>query len=199
MILRDAVQEGIDDGTIRADLDPFLISMYLMISFMGILSMEDKWKRAIEAEGGQLREVLPGILPVHFTGYQERRITGKSTSHRKNGRASMTIKVAITGAAGRMGTMVIDAMKAVPENGVGCRLWHRRNGKLLAGGMTVSNASELRDILARKRPDVLIESHHQMKKDAPSGTAMAAVEILKRASTLGRASRWRRGAWRNQK
>jgi len=51
MILRDAVQEGIDDGTIRADLDPWLISMYLMISFMGILSMEDKWKRVIEAEG----------------------------------------------------------------------------------------------------------------------------------------------------
>lgn len=51
MILRDAVQEGIDDGTIRADLDPWLISMYLMISFMSILSMEDKWKRVIEAEG----------------------------------------------------------------------------------------------------------------------------------------------------
>lgn len=51
MILRDAVQEGIDDGTIRGDIDPFLISMYLMISFMGILSMEDKWKRVIEVEG----------------------------------------------------------------------------------------------------------------------------------------------------
>jgi TetR/AcrR family transcriptional regulator len=50
-ILQDAIQEGIDDGTIRADLDPFLTSMYLMISFMGILSMEDKWKRVIEAEG----------------------------------------------------------------------------------------------------------------------------------------------------
>jgi AcrR family transcriptional regulator len=50
-ILQEAIQEGIDDGTIRADLDPFLTSMYLMISFMGILSMEDKWKRVIEAEG----------------------------------------------------------------------------------------------------------------------------------------------------
>lgn len=50
-ILRDAVREGIDDGTIRADLDPFLISMYLMVSFMSILSMEDKWKLVIEAEG----------------------------------------------------------------------------------------------------------------------------------------------------
>lgn len=51
MILRDAIQEGIDDGTIRADIDPFLTSMYLMISFMGILSMENKWKLVIEAEG----------------------------------------------------------------------------------------------------------------------------------------------------
>jgi TetR/AcrR family transcriptional regulator len=51
MILRDAIQEGIDDKTIRADLDPFLTSMYLMISFMGILSMENKWKLVIEAEG----------------------------------------------------------------------------------------------------------------------------------------------------
>ncbi len=51
LILQDAVQEGIDDGTIREDLDPFLTSMYLMISFMGILSMENKWKMVIEEEG----------------------------------------------------------------------------------------------------------------------------------------------------
>ena len=51
LILCDAIQEGINDGTIRADLDPFLTSMFLMISFMGILSLEDKWKRVIEAEG----------------------------------------------------------------------------------------------------------------------------------------------------
>lgn len=50
-MLADAVREGIDDGTIRADLDPFLTSMYLMTSFMGILSMEQKWRLAIEAEG----------------------------------------------------------------------------------------------------------------------------------------------------
>jgi TetR/AcrR family transcriptional regulator len=51
MILQDAIQEGIGDGTIRADFDPFLTSMYLMIFFMGILSMENKWKLVIEAEG----------------------------------------------------------------------------------------------------------------------------------------------------
>jgi|WetSurMetagenome_2_1015567.scaffolds.fasta_scaffold05038_6 TetR/AcrR family transcriptional regulator len=51
LILRDAVREGIGDGTVRADLDPWLTSMYLMISFMDVLSMEDKWKQVIEAEG----------------------------------------------------------------------------------------------------------------------------------------------------
>jgi AcrR family transcriptional regulator len=50
-ILQDAILEGIDDTTIRADLNPFLTSMYLMISFMGILSMENKWKLVIEEEG----------------------------------------------------------------------------------------------------------------------------------------------------
>jgi TetR/AcrR family transcriptional regulator len=51
MILQDAIQEGIDDRTIRADLDPFLASMYLMISFMDILSIENKWKLVIEEKG----------------------------------------------------------------------------------------------------------------------------------------------------
>jgi TetR/AcrR family transcriptional regulator len=50
-ILQDAVQEGIDDKTIRADLDPFLASMYLMISFMGILSLENRWKLVVASEG----------------------------------------------------------------------------------------------------------------------------------------------------
>lgn len=68
-ILQDAIREGIGDGTIRADLDPFLSSMYLMISFMGILSLENKWKLVIEAEGfsyGQFtceffRFIIPAI------------------------------------------------------------------------------------------------------------------------------------------
>jgi TetR/AcrR family transcriptional regulator len=70
-ILEDAIREGIDDGTIRADLDPFLTSMYLMISFMGILSLEDKWKLVIEAEGFSneqfssefFRVIIPAISP----------------------------------------------------------------------------------------------------------------------------------------
>ena len=69
MILQDAIQEGINDGTIRADLDPFLTSMYLMISFMGVLSLENKWKLVIESKGLNneqfcsefLRYIIPAI------------------------------------------------------------------------------------------------------------------------------------------
>jgi TetR/AcrR family transcriptional regulator len=68
-ILQDAIREGISDGTIRADLDPFLSSMYLTISFMGILSLENRWKLVIGAEGfseGQFtsqffRFIIPAI------------------------------------------------------------------------------------------------------------------------------------------
>jgi len=85
MILRDAVQEGIDDGTIRADLDSFLISMYLMISFMGILSMEDKWKRVIEAEGFSYeqfsREFFRFITPAVSTGEKAHLFTYDSATN----------------------------------------------------------------------------------------------------------------------
>lgn len=51
LILRDAIQEGILDGSIRADLDPFLTSMYLMLTFMNVLSLENKWKIVLLDEG----------------------------------------------------------------------------------------------------------------------------------------------------
>ncbi len=71
LILRDAIREGIRDGSIRADIDPFLASMYLMTSFMNILSMEDKWKQVIgdagfsfeQYAGEFLRFIIPALSP----------------------------------------------------------------------------------------------------------------------------------------
>jgi AcrR family transcriptional regulator len=81
MILRDAIQEGIEDGTIRDDLDPFLISMYLMIAFMGILSMEAKWKRVIKSEGFSYeqysREFFRFITPAVSSGEKSHTMDGK--------------------------------------------------------------------------------------------------------------------------
>lgn len=77
-MLADAVREGIDDGTIRADLDPFLTSMYLMTSFMGILSMEQRWRLAIEAEGFSYDrfadEFFRFIMPAISAGGRSRNI-----------------------------------------------------------------------------------------------------------------------------
>jgi len=71
-ILQDAIGKGIDDGTIRADLDPFLASMYLMISFMGILSLENRWRLVVGAEGFSYEQFASGffrfILPAISTG-----------------------------------------------------------------------------------------------------------------------------------
>jgi AcrR family transcriptional regulator len=49
--MSDAIKEGIRDGTVRDDMDPFLISMYLTVTSMSILSMNDQWKNLIEKEG----------------------------------------------------------------------------------------------------------------------------------------------------
>ena len=80
-ILQDAIQKGIDDGSIRADLDPFLTSMYLMISFMGILSVENKWKHVIETEGfsyGQFTsEFFRFIIPAISSGEKTHKLDDK--------------------------------------------------------------------------------------------------------------------------
>ncbi|MGD9779215.1 TetR/AcrR family transcriptional regulator [Methanomethylovorans sp.] len=79
LILRDAIKEGIDDGTIRDDLDPFLTSMYLMISFMGILSMENKWKLVIEAEGFSYKQ-----FASEFFRFITPAISSAGMSHKMN-------------------------------------------------------------------------------------------------------------------
>ncbi|WP_332449749.1 TetR/AcrR family transcriptional regulator [Methanoculleus sp.] len=86
LMLQGAIAEGIDDGTIRADLDPFLTSMYLMISFMGILSLEKRWKLAIEGEGFSyeqfasefFRFITPAIAPDGRTHNADLRDFGPS-------------------------------------------------------------------------------------------------------------------------
>ncbi len=75
-ILQDAIQEGIGDKTIQADLDPFLTSMYLMISFMGTLSLENRWRLVVEAEGfsyGQFTsEFFRFMMPAISSGDKSR-------------------------------------------------------------------------------------------------------------------------------
>ena len=176
----------------------------------------------------------------------------------------MTTKVAICGANGRMGTLIIEEMRKSGGEELVAGFDVVGEGKVLPGGVAVSHASKLSEVLAKTKPDVLIdftiaaaatenvctaaasgvnmvvgttgisedqlrrmhnaiadgkvaavispnyslgvnlfwrllmiaaealpdydveivEAHHNQKKDAPSGTALAALEVLK--STLGK-------------
>jgi len=172
------------------------------------------------------------------------------------------IKVAVTGALGRMGTLVIQELSRQEDMKLAAGLDIIGEGKPLIEGVSVMHSSKLREVLSLIKPDVLIdftetnaafqnvldaadigidlvvgttgfkqeqiiqmreaiegnvaavispnfslgvnvfwklialaaetlkgydieviEAHHNLKKDAPSGTALAALEILKK--TLG--------------
>jgi 4-hydroxy-tetrahydrodipicolinate reductase len=174
------------------------------------------------------------------------------------------IKVAVTGALGRMGTLVIQEVAKAEDMRLVAGLDVVGAGRHLQGDVAVSDATELKDVLALARPDVLIdftsaaasvqnaltaadmgvnlvvgttgftqeqhaqmknaiegrvtavispnfsvgvnifwrliasaaealkdfdieviEAHHNQKKDAPSGTALATVEVLKKALGAG--------------
>ena len=71
-LLCGAVSQGISDGTIRDDLDPYEITLYLMITFMSILSLDDKWKALIEGRGIRfedfIRDFMRFITPAVSSG-----------------------------------------------------------------------------------------------------------------------------------
>lgn len=67
------------------------------------------------------------------------------------------IKVAVAGAAGRMGTLVIQEIAKYDDMRLVAGLDVAGIGKHLLGDVTVSDASMLRDVLASTRPDVLID------------------------------------------
>ncbi len=182
------------------------------------------------------------------------------------------IKVAVTGALGRMGSLVIEEIKKSGDMELVAGFDIRGAGKPLLGDVHVSEAIDLEKVLTRIRPDVLIdftsasaavgtvtsaaetgvnlvvgttgfsegqldqmksainghvaavispnfiigvnvfwrllaeaattlkdydieviEAHHNQKKDAPSGTALAAVDVLKNATGITQVVHGRKG------
>ena len=66
----DTIREGIDDGTIRNDIDPFLLTMYLMTTLMSVLSLTRPWLYVLDQEGVSqetfAKEFARFISPVCF-------------------------------------------------------------------------------------------------------------------------------------
>ena len=48
---QDAIREGIEDGTIRNDIDPSLLTIYLMTTLMSTLSLTRPWLYILDQEG----------------------------------------------------------------------------------------------------------------------------------------------------
>jgi 4-hydroxy-tetrahydrodipicolinate reductase len=67
------------------------------------------------------------------------------------------IKVAVTGALGRMGTLVIQEVAKAEDMRLVAGLDVVGAGRHLQGDVAVSDAAELRDVLTLARPDVLID------------------------------------------
>lgn len=67
-----AIREGIDDGTIRDDIDPFLLTVYLMTTLMSALSLTRPWVDVLDHEGvGHdtfVKEFARFISPAVSTG-----------------------------------------------------------------------------------------------------------------------------------
>lgn len=66
-------------------------------------------------------------------------------------------KFALTGAAGRMGTLVIQEASKIRDLELVAGFDAIGFGKPLSGNVMISNASQLREILAATKPDVLID------------------------------------------
>ncbi|RQW79678.1 MAG: TetR/AcrR family transcriptional regulator [Methanothrix sp.] len=57
-LLSGAITEGMEDGTIRKDLDPALIGSYITIISMSVVSPLPAWRKAFELQGISFDEFL---------------------------------------------------------------------------------------------------------------------------------------------
>jgi TetR/AcrR family transcriptional regulator len=50
-LISKAFKEGIDDGTVRSDLDPLEMAIYLCVSRLSVLDLDPRWKIVLQAGG----------------------------------------------------------------------------------------------------------------------------------------------------
>lgn len=48
---RDVLKEGMKDGTVRSDLDPLEMAVYLSIMSMSVICLDPAWKKGLQAGG----------------------------------------------------------------------------------------------------------------------------------------------------
>jgi AcrR family transcriptional regulator len=84
----NAVREGIDDGTIRNDIDPFLLTIYLMTTLMSVLSLTRPWLYVLEKEG-----VSHETFAKEFARFISPAVSGGAKSDKKGERGKGSINL----------------------------------------------------------------------------------------------------------
>lgn len=65
-LISKAFAEGIKDWTVRSDLDPMEMAIYLCVSRLSILNLDHRWRTALEARGISFDQFLDDFH--HFIG-----------------------------------------------------------------------------------------------------------------------------------
>lgn len=60
-LISEAVKEGMDDGTIRNDLDPLEMAIYLCTARLSVLNMDSRWKTALKLRGLSYDQFVDGF------------------------------------------------------------------------------------------------------------------------------------------
>ena len=50
-LISKAFKDGIEDGTVRSDLDPLEMAIYLCVARLSVLNLDPRWKMALQAGG----------------------------------------------------------------------------------------------------------------------------------------------------
>jgi len=50
-LMRDAFEQGMKDGTVRDDINPLEMALYLCITSLSIMNLDPRWKKALKAVG----------------------------------------------------------------------------------------------------------------------------------------------------
>ncbi len=62
LLHRDMLREGMEDGTVRSDLDPLEMAVYLNIMSMSVICLDPAWKEGLQAGGISYNQFVKDYL-----------------------------------------------------------------------------------------------------------------------------------------
>ncbi len=86
LMIRDALSEGGADGTVRDDLGPLEMAVYISVMSSGIACLPPGWRNVLAASGAGFDRLVTGY-PQFIAGAIEKRISMPPAGRKKSGSA----------------------------------------------------------------------------------------------------------------